>query len=70
MYDEKNIKSSELAYHSSWDLLMPVVKKIFDIDSNNYPLEKEIEDGLLFVDITLTFNSAVNFLKWYNTQTK
>ena len=63
----------ELYYHSSWDWLMPVIDKIMGIcfsndesgthDSNQF---YEIRDCI--PDINQTYQSVINFIKWYNEQ--
>lgn len=71
----------ELEYHSSWESLMPVIKKCKSISlqseeltfDNGKPttnlhiqeLYEEIEDGLLELDIDLTFEAVVNFIEYF-----
>lgn len=70
-----------LKYHSSWDWLMPVIKKIGDylqtIDrpSKNHCckgdlLEVDITCAIHEIDILLTHKAVIEFILWYNTQNK
>lgn len=59
-----------LLFHSSWDRLMPLVKKISDIKSWSinatleWLSESQDRDGLY--DIEDVFNSVVEFIEFYN----
>ena len=64
------IGKKQLAYHSSWDWLMPVVEKIMD-----YCFENDGEEDLItkfydirdtIPDIHRTWSACVYFVKWYN----
>lgn len=68
-------KPSNFKYHSSWDWLMPVAKKI----NNLSPIEgkfKEMEEWWDLIDNSVTQNYEiaeaypfiVQFLQWYNNQ--
>ena len=93
IWEESEIfKDSELLYHSSWDWLMPVAKKIDTIVfglmvggklENKSPDETLLKitgkdsniifhQGRLFVssDIEEAYNACVEFIKWYNEQSK
>lgn len=57
----------ELRYNTSWDWLMPVVKKCAEIN------KVRITDDLsvsIFVHnyIEIVWSAAVNFIKWYNSR--
>tara|TARA_R100001480_G_scaffold135528_1_gene132689 strand:+ start:644 stop:937 length:294 start_codon:yes stop_codon:yes gene_type:complete len=58
-----------LHYHTSWDWLMPILGKIEDL---NYELPEDsnligdITHGLVSIDIEMTFEAVVEFIKWYN----
>lgn len=58
-----------MKYHSSWDWLMPVLGKIEDL---NYELPEDsnligdITHGLVSIDIEMTFEAVVQFIKYYN----
>lgn len=64
-------------YHSSWNWLMPVVKKILNI---NMPIEKyglegwdnsnEIKKHLLLVDIEKVYEYVIKYIEWYNLKNK
>ena len=70
-----------LQYHKLWEWLMPVIKKCKGISlqseelafDNGKPttnlhiqeLYEEIENGLLELDIDLTFEAVVNFIEYF-----
>lgn len=69
-----------LYYHTSWDWLMPVYRKIknylneIDRPSNNHvcfgdSLEVDIHCAVTSIEIEKSFRAIVEFIKWYN-QTK
>jgi len=69
-------------YHESWDKLMPVVKKLLDLDNDNILLEKipsaeltamGIMERILvnslkrsYTTIDDTYKAVVGYIKWYN----
>ena len=62
---------SYLKYHTSWDWLMPVVKKILDITFSDD--EKETSDSEYFYqirdcipDIDHTYKAIIEFITEYN----
>lgn len=78
---ESAFKISELKYHSSWDWLMPVVKKIGkmyeDLVKNAYetktPISYEIHSTYadvicrnVTIEVGYLFEIVVEFIKWYN----
>ena len=71
----KSFTDGELKYHSSWDWLMPVNKKIRTIkyESNGSGNKKASEAykwginlGLYISDINTSWVAIVKFIKWYN----
>lgn len=74
----------DLKYHSSFDWLMPVVQKIeslgftvcifsgcCDIESKtDRPTFEKIERGGGQPKILSTWQSCIDFIQWYNTQTQ
>lgn len=64
----------ELDYHSSWDWLMPCIKKCLDINEEELDdWEKQYEninDTLYQVEISQTYQAVIEFIKWYNQQPK
>lgn len=76
----------ELNYHSSWDWLMPVVEKIekinsnilFSLDTTGCTLSwddgtekwKFIESIINSNKIESTYQVVIEFIKWYNQQSK
>lgn len=70
--DEPEIIDGYPNYHSSWDLLMPVIDKIWSM--NEYPsfvdhTSSMFNSGGIYIHIKLienTWNDVVEFIKWYN----
>jgi hypothetical protein len=59
-----------LKYHTSWDWLKPVVDKIFTY-SLAYPEQtKVIRDISIVVNIQGCYEKVIQFIIWYNNQTK
>lgn len=57
-------------YHTSWDWLMPVVKKVGDLTENkNLELWGRIAYSLQAVDMNWIFRNVIDYIKWYNQQT-
>lgn len=59
------IPQDELHYHTSWDWLMPVVRKVLtsiDIDSLNYDTD-ELKFNVLDCDIEGAHKEVVEFIK-------
>ena len=70
-------KGKILEYHKSWDWLMPVIKKIEQLDASifNYHVSNMTyfitQRHLLLklpinTDILTVYNQIVDFIKWYN----
>jgi hypothetical protein len=66
--------NNEIKYSSSWDWLMPVVKKInkliddqkmIGLDMNIY---RSMRDWVTDVEIESAYGDAVTIIKWYNQQ--
>jgi hypothetical protein len=67
---------STLCFHNSWDWLIPVVKKYYEIwnlqNSNSklprihYTISSEIDDALGTCDLDRLFNAIAAFIIWYN----
>ena len=49
-----------LQYHTSWDWLMPVVEKIYQLDSN--------ADFFGSINLEATYKEVVEFIKTYNSE--
>lgn len=73
-----NVKGYELKYHSSWDLLMPVWKKIIEViglhmsTNNHEQLWLSFSDDVRFrmyceVDVEKTFSTIGVIIKYYNS---
>ena len=63
-----------LKYHKSWDWLMPVIDKILSSEEYfEYKKTLNIYTSGVFVNtkfIEVSFNSVVEFIKWYNLKNK
>jgi hypothetical protein len=62
-----NLDSSTFSYHNSWDWLMPVVEKCYNLE--DYPetnLVGDITFALVDVNIEEVYNAVVKFIVWYN----
>ena len=60
---------SELKYHESWDWLMPVVIKCFEVDEQtNDDLNFKLNDALLETNIDSLYKVVVEFIKDYNNE--
>ena len=57
--------NKELQYHTSWDWLMPVVQKCFDIQEPSEGQHYFINESLLTIDIEVVYDRVVNFIKGY-----
>jgi len=67
--------NEDLKYHTSWDWLMPVVRKIVELccDSDNYDLfmsdhYTSILDTIPIAIIEDAYKVVVEFIEWYNAQ--
>ena len=60
-----------LTFHSSWDWLIPIWKKIVNIGDSLMSQERnlyfqEITHGLYICDIQVVWSGIVEFIEWYN----
>ena len=55
------------SYDTSWDWLMPVVKKCFDTQQPEEGQHYFINESLLTMDIDVVYDRVVEFIKEYNT---
>ena len=60
---------NELKYHSSWDWLMPVVKKCFQTGDDTHQWD-DIMDTIFTCDINIVYAQVVEFIKEYNKDYK
>ena len=61
----------ELQYHTSWDWLMPVVKKIDDLFGENDDVDywiNRVHNAVLLFDIDNTYDAVVEFINQYNDE--
>jgi len=73
----RNLSSASIKYHSSWDWLMPVYIKIAKEEKLWGDYEKSIIIFNIMYDrlgdaegIDKVYESVVEFIKWYNQNTK
>lgn len=74
--EQKPNSINNLHFHSSWDWLMPVLSKIIALP-NPKPLEttkgtkqREIQAHAGYANIKEVYKCTVEFIKWYNLQSK
>jgi len=56
-------------FDNSWEFLMPVIKKIYELDFNipeDSNLIGDITHGLIDIDLAHTYFSVIEFIKYYN----
>jgi hypothetical protein len=75
--DSSYIEIKNLKYHSSWDWLMPVVKKIRSTEEFNSIIvipedfgDNNMIAGLYTQDIDKVYKGVVEFIQWYNKNKK
>lgn len=67
------IHAETFQYHTSWDWLMPVVKKIGDLYPFDFGSRHEItrlHSLSLFASIEKVYAAVVEFIRWYNESNK
>tara|TARA_R100001510_G_scaffold1943_1_gene1531 strand:+ start:321 stop:647 length:327 start_codon:yes stop_codon:yes gene_type:complete len=57
-WGSSNFDVSDMCFSTSWDWLMPVIEKIYSLDSN--------VDFFKTININNTYNEVVEFIKEYN----
>ena len=57
-YDYTKIGNKGVGYHTSWDWLMPVVEKIYQLDSN--------ANFFGSINLEATYKEVVEFIKAHN----
>lgn len=75
--EEWGYELHRLEYHKSWDWLMPVYKKCYDIwipahkeDKHCAEIFENIWQALWKADIETLCEEIVQFIRWYNSQTE
>lgn len=63
------IKPEDMKFNSSWDWLMPVVRKCMSVGDDTDEWDA-LYDALSTIDITEACQAAEKFIKWYNEQEK
>lgn len=68
----RNIRPSEMEYHSSWDWLMPAYRKFRSLTGMKMPEWlihcNNIENWIIRVNIIEAHKSITEAIKWYNEQ--
>lgn len=66
------IPLDEFKYKSSWDWLMLVAQKVDEIIANEDLDEwiSELYIAMSTINISIVYNTLVEFIKWYNNQDK
>lgn len=59
----------DLRYDLSWDMLVPVIKKILGIDGIDMSSWRMITNPMAY-DREKVFNQVVEFIEWYNLNKK
>ena len=57
----------ELLFHSSWDWLMPVLKKCYTVGDDTGQWDALFE-ALSTIEINEVYEAVVNFVQWYNNE--
>jgi hypothetical protein len=57
---------TDLAYHTDWNWLMPVVKKCREESNDEDSYWEAIYYSLVDLDIDNVYIAVVEFIKWYN----
>lgn len=60
----------DMMFHSSWDWLMPVAEKIYDVGSFDNELVLLIRDSVAELNLKNTFESIIDYLKNQNNEMK
>lgn len=70
----KQMDLESMKYHTSWDWLMPVVEKIYQMEEyyiyNRYPSQFQNERIELTTNIKSVYEQVISFIEWYNTLNK
>jgi len=69
----KHTPDYELRYHKNWNWLMEVVEKCLIGEAEHYDEKankaiSEIYESLCNINISATYKSVVEFIKWHNEQ--
>ena len=67
IFFEQGYMTSELKYHTSWDWLMPVVKKCLNSEEKTEGQHYFINDSLLTCNIEVVYDRVVEFIKDFNS---
>lgn len=60
---------NEMKFHVSWDWLMPVVGKVYEVNEDNINIKFDnIINAISRLDRISAFWYTVEFIKWYNSQ--
>jgi len=60
--------SLNLEYDKSWDWLMPVIQKIYEVSDDDNELPLIVRDGLADANFDHTYQAVTEFIEWFNTK--
>ena len=71
-YDYTKIGNKGVSYHTEWNWLLPVVRKVLTlIDINKLDFDTTaLKDEVLDDDIKQAYKEVLRFINWYNNQYK
>lgn len=66
---KEKIHPSDRKYHNSWEWIMPVVRRIYDIGQTiNVSCALDITKISIFAPIERVWSAVIEFIKWYNQE--
>lgn len=64
---DKKVTAHHNMYHESWNELMPVIEKCRESQIfGRHRLIRNIDKGLMELDIIRTYRNVVDYITWYN----
>lgn len=77
LFEWSAYKPAQMKYHSSWDWLMPVIKKIRTMNVLALPggasgwikAAGKMNGALISIDLDKAHKGVFEFIQWYNSQT-
>ncbi len=68
--DPEYLPYTEICENTNWNLLMPVIDKIYELDQHDEEGNNvgDITHALVDIDINRTYEAVVKFIQWYNKQ--
>ncbi len=67
-WGENGYTIDELQYHSNWNMLMPVVIKIFQLKNIEglYKQLNQLTEAYMLMDLKYIHKAVIQFIQWYN----